>query len=403
MSRTRYIPGIIIEKRIEGFFAYERTIGLSERNELLKIIASQLNNTAPKVEVADWRKLLKLAKAHGLLQYIAFYAEDLPEDKRPDEKVQNYLFSAIMQETARSANQLDAVAEMQEAMEQNGVYNLAVKGSVTKMRYENELLRTMGDIDLLYKPEQHHFFMTLMLSLGYGDYQEGRKNDTYSRPPFITVEAHRELVTSESDCADYYRDIWNMAQPKDGLKYTYEMRVEDELVFNIVHLAEHFKEGGAGVRFIIDVYVYSRIEMDNDYVEHELTKLSLNEFYHHILDLANYWLADSESSELTEKLADFIMDSGVFGDKDNAAALAVEEGRIKHFFKVCFPDYDSMKSMFPWLEGREVLLPYAWGLRGVRALRYRKGNVDLHFSQVRTGDTEKGKALRQFYSECGLK
>ena len=376
---------------------------MSVRSKLIKIIVSQLNNTASDVEIADWKALMKLAKAHGLLQYIALYIENLPEEKQPSGKIQDYLFSILMQETARSANQLDAVAEMQEAMEQNGVYNLVVKGSVTKQRYENELLRTMGDIDLLYKPEQHHVFKTLMFSLGYGDYQEGRKNDTYSRPPFITVEAHRELVSSESDYADYYRDIWRLARPKYGKMFTYEMRIEDELVFNIVHLAEHFKEGGAGVRFIIDVYVYSRIEMDIENVETELTKLGLNEFYHHILDLANHWFADAESSELIEKLSDFIMDSGVFGDKDNAAALAVEEGKVKHLIKVCFPDYDSMKSMFPWLEGKGVLLPYAWGLRGVRALRHRKGNVNLHFNQVRTGDTEKAKALRQFYAECGLK
>jgi hypothetical protein len=181
------------------------------------------------------------------------------------------------------------------------------------------------------------------------------------------------------------------------------MRVEDELVFNIVHLAEHFKEGGAGVRFIIDVYVYSRIKMDREYVEQELTKLGLNEFYHHILYLANYWFADGENAELTEKLADFIMNGGVFGDKENAAALAVEEGRVRHLVKVCFPDYDSMKSMFPWLEGKGVLLPYAWGLRGVRALRYRKGNVRTHMNSIKTGDIEKGKALRQFYTECGLR
>ena len=375
---------------------------MSERSELIGIIASQLNNTPEVVEITDWKRLLKLAKRHGLLQYIALYADTLPEDKQPSSKIQEYLFSILMQETARSANQLDAVAELQELMEQNGVYNLAVKGSVTKLRYENELLRTMGDVDLLYKPEQHHIFKTLMLSLGYGDYQEGRKNDTYSRPPFITVEAHRELVSSESAYADYYRDIWQMARPKPGMQYTCELSVEDELVFNIVHLAEHFKEGGAGVRFIIDVYVYSRIKMDNEYVELELTKLGLNEFYHHISDLAYHWFADGESSELTEKLADFIMDGGVFGDKENAAALAVEEGRAKRFFKVCFPDYDSMKSMFPWLEGKGVLLPYAWGLRGVRALRHRKSNVRRHMTDIKTGDAEKAKALRQFYTACGL-
>ena len=376
---------------------------MSERSELLKIIVSQLNNSALNVEIADWKALLKLAKAHGLLQYVALYAERLQEDKQPNSKIREYLSSVIAQEIACLANQLDAVVEMQEAMEQNGIYNIAVKGSVTKLRYENEILRTMGDIDLLYKPEQHHVFKTLMQSLGYVDYQEGRKNDTYSRKPFITVEAHRELVESSSEYSDYYRDIWHMVQPKKGLKYTCEMRVEDELVFNIVHLAEHFKEGGAGVRFIIDVYVYSQIEMDDDYVEQELAKLGLNEFFHHILDLAYFWFADGESSELTVELANFITDGGVFGGKDNAAALAVEEGRLKHLIKVCFPDYNSMKSMFPWLKGKGVLLPYAWSLRGVRAMRHRKNNIRTHMNAIRTGDTEKGKALKQFYTGCGLK
>ena len=375
---------------------------MSERDELLRIVTSQLNNIPADVEVTDWKSLIRLAKKHGLLQYISLYAESLAEDKLPGEKVQDYLFSILAQETTRSANQLDAVSEMQDAMERAGIYNLAVKGSVTKLRYENEVLRTMGDIDLLYKPGQHRAFKELMLSLGYGDYQEGRKNDTYSRPPFITVEAHRELVESGSDYADHYREIWRMAQPKYGMRYTYEMRVEDELVFNIVHLAEHFKEGGAGVRFIIDVYMYSRIDMDREYVARELDKIGLGEFYKNISALAEYWFAGGEGSELTDRLADFIMDGGVFGDKGSAAALAVEEGRAKHLIKVCFPDYDSMKSMFPWLEGRPVLLPYAWSLRGIRAIIHRKDNINRHFNQVRTGDAEKGRALRQFYSAVGL-
>ena len=376
---------------------------MSEHNELLRIVASQLNNTVCVTDIADWNKLLRFAKKQGLLQYVALYAQVLSAEAQPDESIQYYLFSVLSQETVCSVNQLDAVADMQREMEKNGIYNLAVKGAVTKRRYPDEVMRSMGDIDLLYKPEQHHVFKTLMLSLGYGDYQEGRKNDTYSRPPFVTVEAHRELVESGSEYSDYYKNIWNMARPKSGMEYTFEMSVEDELVFNIVHLAEHFKEGGAGIRFIIDVYVYSRIDMDKEYVDQELNKLGLIEFYHNILTLANYWFADGESSELTEKLAAFIMAGGIFGDSDNAAALAVEEGRARRFFKVCFPDYGSMKSMYPWLEGKGILLPYAWGLRGIRALRHRKSNVEIQIYRLRSGNTDKGKEIRRFYTECGLR
>lgn len=380
---------------------------MDERGNLLKIIALQLNhpvneNTVCDIKAEDWKSLITFAQNHGLLPYVALYAQALPPEKSPDEKLSNYLFSALAQETARSANQLDVAAEMQGAMEQNGVYNLAVKGAVTKLRYDNEVLRSMGDIDILYQPGQHRLFKKTMADLGYTDFQEGRKNDTYSRPPFITVEAHRELVESYSNYADYYKNIWSMARPKPGMQYTYEMTLEDEFIFNIVHLAEHFKEGGAGIRFIIDVFVYSRREMNRAYVEKELTNLGLNEFYHHMVELSDYWFAGGRTSDLTEKLSDFVLSGGVFGDKENWAALAVQEGKFKHFVKVCFPGYKSMRSMFPWLEGRGILLPYAWGLRGVRALRYRKDNVQVQMNRLRTGDTEKAKALRQFYHDCGL-
>ncbi|WP_407382376.1 nucleotidyltransferase family protein [Ruminococcus sp.] len=374
---------------------------MSEQNELLRIVASQLNKTVCETEIADWNKLMRLAKKQGLLPYVAIYARSLT-GHQPDKSIRNDLFTVIVQEAAYSANQLDAVAEMQQEMEKNGIYNLAVKGAVTKRRYPDEVMRSMGDIDLLYKPEQHHVFKALMLSLGYGDYQEGRKNDTYSRPPYITVEAHRELVESGSEYAGYYQNIWNMAHPKEGMKYTYEMTLEDEMIFNVVHLAEHFKEGGAGVRFIIDVYVYSLIDMDRAYVERELRKLGLNEFYQNINALAKHWFADGKSSELTEKLADFIMAGGVFGDHENAAALAVEEGRARRFFKVCFPNYESMKSMYPWLKGKRALLPYAWVLRGVGAVRHRKNNIQAQINWMKTGNAVKAKELREFYTECGL-
>ena len=89
---------------------------MSERSELIAIIASQLNNTELVVEIADWRKLLKLAKDHGILQYIALYTENLPEDKQPNEKIREYLFSVIMQEISCSANQFGAVLEMLEGI-----------------------------------------------------------------------------------------------------------------------------------------------------------------------------------------------------------------------------------------------------------------------------------------------
>lgn len=376
---------------------------MTAQNLLIKIVKSGLTETeVPLTENIEWKSLIVTAKKQGLLQFVCDYANKLSVDQAVDDNVRMYLFSALVQETARSTHQLEELRLMQTALQNKGIYSLALKGSVTKLRYSNEVLRTMGDIDILYKVDQHKEFKKVMFELGYGDYKEGRKNDVYHKPPFIIVEAHREMLETGSEYYGYYSDIWEKAHPKKGLLYTYEMSVEDEFIFNIVHLAEHFKEGGAGIRFIIDTYVYSQLEMDTEYLEKELEKLGLLEFYKNILNLADYWFADAQSCPLTDRLAQFILSGGVFGSDDNRAALAVEKGRAKLLFGAVFPSYDSMKTMFPWLKGKKILLPVAWGLRGYKAVFHRKHNVHSQLTDVCKGDKEKGKALRELLDECGL-
>ncbi len=369
---------------------------------MIDIIALQLNiANIEKTKVSNWETLIQLAKTHGVLQCVAHYVSGLTEDK-PDEEICEYLSSVLLQENMRSINQLYAVESIQKKCEESGICNLVVKGAVTKKRYSDPLYRSMSDIDILYNEEQHKMFKESMFSLGYTDYREGRKNDTYHIPPFISVEAHRNLLANESEYFEYYSDIWDKCLLKDGCKYTYEMSIEDEFIFNIIHLAEHFKHGGVGVRFIMDVYVYDNSDMDRDYFENELKKLNLYEFYLNISALSKYWFSDGESTELIEKLSDFVLSNGIFGTKENIADLYVSEGKLSFLLRTCFPKYEDMKSMFLWLEGRKYLLPYAWMLRAFKSLKYRKNNVKAQFSRAKNGDINKGKKIKAFYKECGL-
>ena len=60
------------------------------------------------------------------------------------------------------------------------------------------------------------------------------------------------------------------------------MSLEDEYIYNLIHLVEHFQNGGVGIRFVMDVYIYNRIEtIDWEYIEAELAKLGLWEFFGH--------------------------------------------------------------------------------------------------------------------------
>lgn len=374
--------------------------------QLIKVIKSVLNKDhATPVEIDDWKQLLKSARSNGLLPCVAFYVQSLAEEHKPQAEITELLKKVLIQATVLSVNQLSAVTEMEKCFEENEVFNLVVKGTKTKMRYPDEVLRSMGDIDILYKPEQHKEFYNLMMkALSYEDFQEGRKNDTYTKNKFIVIEAHRQLVSTESEYIDYLNAVWDRAIPCQSCKYTYEMTLEDEFIYNIIHLVEHFKNGGVGVRFIMDIWVYNQIEMNREYLKDELEELGLYDFYITISQLADYWFGEGEGNELLEKLGEFIFSSGVFGNHENSSALAVEDGgKLKNLLKMCFPSYKEMASMFLWLKKYPFLLPIAWVIRAFRSLTKRKGNVRMQLNVIKDGDVEKGKEIRAFYKECGLK
>lgn len=373
--------------------------------QLIKVIKSILNkNVTEDVQIDDWKRLLTSARSNGLLPCVAFYTESLREEQKPQPEIVGMLKKVLIQSTVLSMNQLVAVEEMEKTFESNGVYNLIVKGTKTKKRYPDEVIRSMGDIDILYKTEQHKTVYDLMMNtLKYEDYQEGRKNDTYTRNKYIVVEAHRQLVSTESEFLPYLESVWDRAVPCKDCTYTYEMTVEDEFIYNIIHLVEHFRHGGVGIRFIMDIWVYNQTQMNRDYLKEELAKLGLYDFYLTVSSLADYWFADGESTELLERLGEFIFSSGVFGNHENSSALAIENGgKLKTLIKICFPNYKEMASMFPWLKKYPFLLPISWIIRAFRSLTKRKGNVKVQLNVIKDGDIDKAKEIKAFYKECGL-
>lgn len=48
------------------------------------------------------------------------------------------------------------------------------------------------------------------------------------------------MVPSKSSFFPYCSNAWERAHVSNGSKYLYEMSIEDELIFNIIHLAIHF-------------------------------------------------------------------------------------------------------------------------------------------------------------------
>ena len=360
--------------------------------------------TQVAVEPDCWEKLVRLANRHKVTNTLACVLPLLGEENRPSEELTQKLETVLFKQTMIGSNQLFAAQELQQAFEEKGLYSLCMKGIHTKLRYPQDNMRSMGDLDILCKAEQDALVKRAMEDLGYGGFQEGRIHDHYSRPPYIAVEMHRQLVSVRSDFDTYCQSVWERSRPLPGCQFAYAMTVEDEYVYNLIHMVEHFKKGGVGLRFVMDIYVYeTQVEMDKAKVLQELEKLSLTEFYRNVVKLARHLFEEGETDPLTEELAAFIFSGGVYGSRDNAQALSVSKnGRIGFVLRTCFPGYRDMCSMFPWLAKCPVLLPLTWLIRAVRSLLFRSRNVKGQFQAVAKGDPALGKELRGFYRQIGL-
>lgn len=350
----------------------------------------------------DWPTLLKQAKRHNVLPTLACVLPLLPE--KPDAATCRLLEGSLMEQMLIGSNQLYAAQQLLEQFESLGIYGMALKGIRTKTRYPQDYMRTMGDLDILCKPEQSPAVRKAMETLGYSDFEPGRKHDHYCRKPYINVEMHRELVASSSPYAPYYRDVWQRTQPAEGCGYRHEMSATEEYIYSIIHLVEHFMHGGVGLRFIMDVFVYERfVTLDRELLKTQLKQLGLWDFYENVRILALYWFEEGEKGAQTEELAAYVFLGGVYGTAENASAAAVSKGgRLKFLLSACFPAFGEMCSMYPWLKKFPIGLPVAWVVRAVDSLLHRRGNIRSQFSAYAKGDMEKGRQLQSFYRRCGL-
>ena len=355
-----------------------------------------------QIKIDNWEELMSSAKKNGVLQFVYRYVDLLEDDNKPssDFVVQLEKLNAL---TIRKAIYQDlAVGALREGLEKAAIDFLFFKGTVTKNRYPDPYLRSMGDIDLYYNPKEHAKFCDVMKDMGFAIKNVGRVHDIYVNSNGIVVEAHRQLVSSSSSYIDFADKILQRVKGKDDKRYEHEMSLEDEFLFNFVHLASHFKTGGIGIRFVIDVWIYKNMDMNWEYVRDNLSQLNLLQLYDAISFLSDKWFGQVyKDDSLLMEIEEYILSGGVFGNSKNQKNASIRNGRFKYFVKVCFPSFEEMQSMFPWLKSR-ILLPWAWLRRIFESLFKRHKNVKVLLNPIRDGDKDSAMAMKEFFKKCGL-
>ncbi len=383
-----------------------------EEDFLISVIKALLNGServAARDTGADPLKLVNIAARHKVEHLIYYAARMFPDEVSVPEDLANALRKKTVGILVLDARQREEKERVLGAFDKNGLYCIPLKGAVTKDYYPKSEWRTMADLDFLYRASQHKEVRRLLSSMGYTDFTSGLKHDIYADSRHMEIEMHRTPVPADSRFASYYGDVWEKSVKEWDRGFVRRMSLDEQYIYTMVHLYGHFADGGIGVRFVMDIYVFLlRGGMDEDYIHGVFERLDIAEFADNIKALALTWFGKTpphlspERQRLIGELGKFVMGGGLYGNSDTAVDLAAaREGKSGYLLRVLFPGYESMVSLYPWLDRKKYLLPFAWAVRIIRTLLFRKESVRKGVKTVKSGDAERGKRVLEFYRRCG--
>lgn len=302
------------------------------------------------------------------------------------------LFQKYCKALQVSERQLRELERIYNAFEENGIDYMPLKGCKMKALYPKPELRNMVDADILIRTEQYDKIRSVMQSLQFTEGEE-TVHELVWKSDALYLELHKHLIPSYNrDFYGYFGEGWARAKLLRGTQYT--MTPEDEFIFLFTHFAKHYRDGGIGCRHVVDLWVYLRShpELDLDYIQTELKKLQLLDFYRNIRRLISTWFEDQESDSRTDFLTEFIFASGSFGQIENRVlSRAVRDanhsilgfsGKLLYLWQTAFPGIKILREKYTILKKYPYMLPLVWLIRPFykvlfewRSLRQQQRNL----------------------------
>ncbi len=352
------------------------------RNLLSLIKLALTGESAPIDSDIDFKQLLSISAKHQIFPLVfdgLYKAKGNFEDA---EQYRKYTFKLI----GYDQNQLYFLKKIEALFNDNGIDYMLLKGSSIKKYYPLSEFRLMSDIDILIKEVQYKTIKPLFLKMGFVESVESDHEFIWKHSSGLIVELHKRLIPSyNDDYYSYYINPWKKAVYKSN--HSYSMSKEDEYIYIFTHLTKHYRDGGIGLRHLIDIWYFALKHslLNKTYINKELDKLGLLEFHNNIIDTLDVWFNGKEATELTDYITQRIIESGNFGLKEwhdiaNAARAtartdSASSAKTKTIFRLIFLPLDDMKKKFPVLEKLPFLLPLMWIVRWINAIFNKKGSI----------------------------
>ena len=378
-------------------------------NCLIDVMAASLGSRPlnSDFEGVNFSALLKLANLHRIdipmyyaLKDVAGVPQEISAELKRRQDMNALKSAVVSAETEYLNGVFDA----------NDIPYMLLKGSVIRELYPSPDMRTSCDVDYLIKSEDSDKIEKLMTAAGYDFTNNDKGVDAYKKPPFVSIEIHRELMGGHEEL-DCLHNLWENAVDLEKTTLGKKMSQEDFYVYTIVHIAKHLTYGGSGIRPLMDMYLYLKNYRDSlnwEYIYSTLATVGLETLAKELDLLQSHWFCGGEKSDVTDELSKYIVESGIFGTVENSEAqrevyrrAGAEISKKQPFFKVVFLSYKNMTLRYTSLK-TPILLPIYWCVRIIDVLLHKREKIAPLLGNVTEISESKVQKTEKLFTRLGI-
>ena len=250
-----------------------------------------------------------------------------------------------------------------EGLEKEKIPFIPLKGSIIRKYYPEPWMRTSCDIDILVKKEELDFAAQFLCEkLGYKREEKRTINAlTLYSESGVTLELHYDLTEGDRYGKQILSNIWDYATPVENKNYQMQLADSAFYFYHIVHMAKHFENGGCGVRSILDLWILNnKISFDKEERNKLLENCSFLKFATACERLSEVWFSGSKADEWSEKIGEYILFGGVYGNEKNRVDIQQTKkgSKGKYLLSRIFMPYNLLKISYPILTKHKWLYPF---------------------------------------------
>ena len=384
-------------------------------NIVLEILSAFIHNRKPCfVEPLNDKNLFSSFYIQHILPILAY--TDKKWDIIKDTSIKAKLVECYYQTIAENFNKADMFEAISQALSENEIPHMPVKGWYIRTLYPVPELRTFGDIDILINKQDRQKVHEIFTENGYDIKENWEPTYSYNKG-LLKCEVHTELMDSDmgkgQQVISYFSDALKTAQRDVGERFTPQNDIH--LMYLICHLAKHLYAAGAGIRMYMDIAIFLKSHSDTldfEKLYENSKKLHIDCFFKTVLFACSQWfkidlpfeINDIEQDSL-KALKSYTFGADLFGKTRDKSIISLrndktgsKEGVLKD---TLFPKAEKIEERYKFVKGRKYLLPAAWIARGFVNLKEIPQKLK-YMKNVSTADMDAVSKYDEFISKIGL-